>query len=118
MTPGLLAIILGSVCFAVIGQVGFKTAANRRAETGGLLRRWRPAMGALLFGCLAYACSMLLWLKALSQVELSTAFPYLSLNFLGILLAARFHLRERLAGSRLLGAALILMGVVLVTLSA
>ena len=118
MSLSSLLVILGSICFAVAGQVCFKTAANRRAQTGGPLARWRPAVKPLLLGLSTYGVSMLLWLKALSRVELSTAFPYLSLNFVGILLAARFHLREQLAGSRLLGAALILIGVVLVTLSA
>jgi undecaprenyl phosphate-alpha-L-ara4N flippase subunit ArnE len=118
MSPASLGFILSSVCFAVLGQVCFKTAANRREHGGPLWRRWWPSRRPLLLGLLAYGCSMLLWLKALSRVELSTAFPYLSLNFVGILLAARFHLRERLAGSRLLGAGLILLGVLLVTLSA
>lgn len=118
MTLPLLGVILGSVCFAIAGQVAFKQAANRRLSGGKLWPRWQPSLPALFWGLSAYGLSMLLWLKALSQVELSTAFPYLSLNFIGILLAARFHLAEPLGTSRILGAGLILTGVILVTLSA
>jgi len=110
VTPILLMIILASNVSAVGGQVLFKKAMNRSAQP-------RTLLPPLMMGLALYGFSMLFWLKTLSQIELSVAFPFLSLNFLGILLAARFHLGERMGASRLLGATLVLAGVVLVYLS-
>lgn len=118
MSPLLLLIILASNASAVGGQVYFKKAMNR-ADRGASTRsaRLRPVLSPLMVGLGLYGLSMLFWLKTLSQIELSVAFPFLSLNFVGILIAARFHLGETLGATRLLGALLVLAGVVLVYLS-
>lgn len=118
-SPTLLLVILGSIVCAVSGQVSFKTAAtragDRRISLGHLLR---PALLPLLVGFCLYGLSMLLWLFALSRVELSYAFPFVSLSYVGIILAARLRLGEQLYGSRILGAAIIVLGVLLVSFSA
>ena len=56
-------------------------------------------------------------LARLSRVELSYAFPFLSLAFVAIMLGARFGLAESLPRHRILGSAFIVLGVVLVGLS-
>jgi drug/metabolite transporter (DMT)-like permease len=119
MNPqALLPVILGSVLCAICGQVSFKTATNNAgARADGWVAFAKRALPALLVGLLLYASSMLLWIFALARVELSFAFPFVSLSYVGILLAGRFRLAETMHPSRIWGAALIVGGVVLVSLS-
>lgn len=114
----IVPVILGSVVCAVSGQVSFKTAANSAGQRAdGWAAMLKPALPALFVGLALYAASMLLWLFALARVELSFAFPFVSLSYVGILLAGRFRLAETMHESRIWGAVLIVAGVVLVSLS-
>jgi drug/metabolite transporter (DMT)-like permease len=115
----MILVILGSMAFAVLGQLGLKTGMNR---IGRVTRRahelgWRQGAPPLVAGLAAYGVSSVLWLWALSRVELSYAFPFLSLSYVAIMLAARFALSERLDRHRILGSAFIILGVILVGLS-
>ena len=110
--------LVSSIVLAVCGQVLFKGGMNR---VGRIERGARPlwAAGArnLALGMVAYGGSMLLWLYTLSRVELSFAFPFVSLSYVGIILVARFGLGERVDRHRLLGSALIVLGVLLVSMT-
>ena len=71
----------------------------------------------MLAGLSFYGVSTFLWLFALSRVELSYAFPFLSLAFVAIMIGARVGLAEQLRRTRILGSAFIILGVILVGLS-
>ena len=118
MSLPLLA-ILGSLLCSINGQVAFKRSMNyaRQINAQQIVDR-RNMLAYLAYGGLLYGMGLLLWIFALSRVELSFAFPFLSLSYVGIILSARFRLGERVRGSRLVGACLIVAGVLLVTLSA
>ena len=66
-------------------------------------------------GCLALG--LVAWLAALSSVEVSKAYPLLSLSFVVTALIAKFHLGEFLSGARWLGIALISLGAALVAMA-
>lgn len=115
----MVLVILASIGCAVGGQLSLKRGMNR---TGRVSRSnphldWRAGAPGILAGLSFYGTSTILWLYALSRVELSYAFPFLSLSYVAIMLGARFGLSEALPRHRLLGSAFIVLGVVLVGLS-
>ena len=116
--PLIVAVIVASIGCAVAGQLSLKSAMNRigRVSRQGTLR-WPAGAWPLFRGLALYGVSTVLWLFVLSRVELSFAFPFISLSYVAILLGARFGLREHLNPSRLVGSALIILGVLLVSLS-
>lgn len=114
----ILAVLIGSITLSVCGQSLFKSGMNRVGRIGGGSRPdWRAGVTRVALGLVAYGLSMLLWLFTLSRVELSYAFPFVSLSFVGIALVARFVLNERVDRYRVLGSILIVLGVVVVGLT-
>lgn len=115
----MILILLASIACSVGGQISFKRGMN---QTGRVTRNWRtlrPRSGLhqLVAGLAFYSLSMVLWLYALSRVEVSFAFPFLSLSFVAIMLGARFGLDEPMPRHRVLGSLCIVTGVLLVGLS-
>ncbi len=111
----MIVVILLSIATAVSGQISLKSGMNRvgrihRGDRG----RWRAGLPRVFLGLTFYAVSMVLWLFTLSRVELSYAFPFVSLSYVAIVLAARFGLGEELPPHRFWGSVLIVLGVVLV----
>ena len=114
----ILVVLLSSIALAVAGQVLFKTGMNRVGRIGhGARPLWRAGLVPVFCGFVAYGASMVLWLFALSRVELSFAFPFVSLSYVGIILVARFALGERIDRRRVLGSILIVTGVIVVSLT-
>lgn len=115
----ILLVLLASIGCAVGGQLSFKSGMNRAGRVGRSFRHldFRRGAPAVLGGLLFYATSTVLWLYALSRVELSYAFPFISLAFVAIMIGARFGLSEPLPRHRIAGSAFILLGVILVGLS-
>ena len=115
MTIVLAGWFLASIACDVVGQLCFKFGARASADRelrmsvlGPLLHPW------VLAGVGVYAIEIVVWLRILSLVPLSIAFPIASLNFLAITLASRWWLREPVRARRWAGAALVTVGVVLV----
>ena len=121
MTSGTLALILISVTLSACAQVLFKfgVSAAPGAVTPGNPSLIGAILGTLLrpgvLGGLAlYAIGTVVWLRALAQVPLSQAYPFVGLGF--VLTAAFGFLlfNEALGPSRLIGTALVIAGVFLV----
>lgn len=118
MSWTLALLFAATISCDVAGQLCFKIGADRlphfsgpnaREFYTGLLRDWW-----LLAGILAYVGQLVLWLKILSLVPLSMAFPLASGTFLGVAIASRVFLGERIHRTQALGAALIASGVAIV----
>lgn len=113
-----LATLIGSIILSVCGQTLFKSGMNRVGRIGGgESPHWIGGAPWVGVGLIAYGGSMLLWLYTLSRVELSYAFPFVSLSYVGIALVARFALGENVDRHRILGSVLIVLGVLLVGLT-
>jgi drug/metabolite transporter (DMT)-like permease len=65
-------------------------------------------------GFVAYGIGALLWLKVLSRVELSLAYPLVSLAFVVVAVLSWLVLGEHLSATRILGISSIVVGVVLI----
>jgi len=66
-------------------------------------------------GMLCYAASICVWVAALSKAPVSTAYPMLSLGYVVVAFASVLWLGETLSPAKVLGIALICVGVVLVS---
>lgn len=114
----ILVVILASIAGAVGGQLSLKRGMNRVGRVGRRSQMvWTRGLSSILLGLGFYGVSTLLWLYTLSKVELSYAFPFVSLSYVAIIFGARFGLQEQLHPSRLLGSLLIVTGVLVVSLS-
>lgn len=111
-----LSIILISILFGAAGQIGFKYGAMRIPETGTILTKvlaaWPIGLGLALYGI-----STVLWIYTLRVVELSYAYPLLSLGYILIFIASYFLFNEPIGTMRLAGLLFILIGLVLVSRS-
>ncbi|MGL5512095.1 MAG: SMR family transporter [Sporomusa sp.] len=109
-------IILFAVVLGAMGQVAFKVGAMRIPDNGHLLEKavaaWPLAVGLILYGA-----STLFWIYALRTVELSFAYPLLSLGYVLVFIASYFLFHETIGFLRLSGLVLILSGIVLVARS-
>lgn len=106
MDHGLLIL---AVLLASLGQILQKIGLL--APGGRGIAVLRPA---LLLGFAAVAAGAVLWLIVLSRMEVSRAYPFLSLGFVFVLLVSRLWLGERVPRVRWAGVALIVAGIVLI----
>ena len=65
----------------------------------------------LLSGILCYGLSLLFWLYVLSKIELSRAYPLVSLGYVFTLLLGHFLLNESVTCNKIIGVFFILVGV-------
>jgi drug/metabolite transporter (DMT)-like permease len=71
----------------------------------------------VLLGLLLYGIGALSWIAVLSRLDLSTAYPFLALNFILVTLSAQIFLGETVPGLRWLGVLVICTGILLVARS-
>ena len=94
-----------------IGQ--FQFSAANLAPIG-----WKVATQPhILGGLTCYAVSVIVWIMALSRVEVSVAYPMLSIGYVVNAVAAYFLFGEALGAQRLVGIGVIIVGVYLVARS-
>lgn len=71
----------------------------------------------IFFGLALNGFAAVSWLLALSHLELSYVFPYLSLNYILIPIGAYFLFKEELSAKKFIGIAIICCGIFLIALS-
>lgn len=117
MSPLLLVIV--AVCFSVTGelflksgmdQIGVFSLANFWRTLGRILTNAR-----ILTGFASIGVGAIFWLAVLSRVNLSWAYPMLSLGYVLVLLFSALVLREPVSTVRWIGAIVVVAGVFLIT---
>jgi multidrug transporter EmrE-like cation transporter len=120
MTTAFMLVFI-AVCFSVTGELLLKTGMNQvgvlslnkfGALIPKMLRTWQ-----LLAGLGAITIGAGFWLMAISRVDLSWAYPLLAMGYILILIFSAIFLREHVTLLRWIGAALIVLGVYLITRS-
>lgn len=115
MTPNVKAIplILLGVLLNAGAQICLKKGLTHGMsfELGPLVKLFQQPW--ILAGLACYAVSVLVWLKALSLVEVNYAYPFLALGFLANALMAKAWLGEIIPPIRWLSLAIIVLGVAL-----
>jgi undecaprenyl phosphate-alpha-L-ara4N flippase subunit ArnE len=111
MSPLTWTLVLISQLALVAGQIYLKRGMSRRehGQAG-----WK---GQLALGITAMTVWFLLWLGAMSSVDLSQLMPMEGISPLLIVIGAMIFLRERLDWRGWSGVALTCVGVVLVSMS-
>jgi len=114
------ALVLTGVLLNAIAQLLLKAGAGSLADVE--LRASNAAVIAnrlifnvpIIAGLGCYVLSVVVWILALARVEVSVAYPMLSLGYVVNALAAWWLFNESLTGARLAGIGIILVGVWLV----
>jgi drug/metabolite transporter (DMT)-like permease len=100
----LVAIVVAIAASA--GQILLKAGAAKHPGLAAFISE-----PLIWYGMAVYAVCAIIWLWVLSKMQVSTAYPVLSLSFVFVPLIARFTLGERITPSHWLGIALICIGV-------
>ena len=123
MTAIALALVLTGVMLNATAQLLIKAGAETAGQfafTAGNL--WRAGLHfalqwQILLGLACYAVSVVVWILALTRVQVSVAYPMLSLGYVVTAVAAWWLFGEALAAQKLLGIAVIIAGVVIMARS-
>ena len=67
----------------------------------------------IIFGLLCYVLSVLAWIVALTRVDVSIAYPMLSLGYVIVTIAAWFLFNEPISAVKILALSIIIFGIVL-----
>jgi multidrug transporter EmrE-like cation transporter len=118
MSANSLALIVLSVTLSAIAQIAFKfgvslpPAISAQSWLGPLavFTKWGVLVGLSLYGV-----GTLIWLKALSRVEVSQAYPFVGLGFVLTTAAGWWFFGDKLTGQRLIGISLVLSGIVVLS---
>ena len=109
-----LIVLLGAIMLGAIGQICLKFGLGALGAKPALFvvlsSMFRNWFG--LGGFVAYGVSSLLYLFVLSRLELSYAYPMVALNYVFVTILACLILKEVVPPARILGLAIICLGVV------
>ena len=123
MNSSMFGLILVGVLLGAAGQLFLKAGTNRVGKFA--FRRdnilpigWKiatePRIGA---GLVCYVIGVAVWIVALSRVEVSIAYPMVSIGYVVNAVAAWYLFGEAVTRSRLVGIGIIAMGVYIVAQS-
>jgi multidrug transporter EmrE-like cation transporter len=122
MTLVTFMIILASVMLNSAAQLALKAGANAigTVSAGSGAELVSAAIGAagqpwIICGLVFYFVSAGLWIAALTRVDVTVAYPMLSMGYVIAAVAAWQLFGEQLGTMRLVGIATILVGVVILT---
>ena len=111
-------LLLTAIMIGVPGQLLLKHGMSRqpgfRFGELGVLTRNLPVIG---WGC-CYCLSTVLYLSVLARLELSLAYPTVSLGYVLVIIMSKVLFKEPVSLSRWMAAGIICIGVVLIGLGA
>jgi len=116
----ILAIFV-SISLAVVGQLLLKMGMLRigrfSLNISTIVQQYARILlnPFVIAGIVSFALSMLVWLYVLSRLELSIAFPFVALNYVLILFVSHFLLKETITPFKIMGVAVIVLGVFLIS---
>jgi multidrug transporter EmrE-like cation transporter len=118
-----LTLILTGVALNAAAQLLLKAGTNAVGQFAFTADNIVPVGARLAFephilaGVTCYVVSLVVWIMGLSRVEVSIAYPMLSLGYLINALAAWYLFGESLSAMRLAGIAFIIVGVFVIARS-
>lgn len=118
----MLGLTILSVVLSAMGQILVKIGA-RNLELDFSMSHLLPSLLQIIknipvmSGMFIYGLSFILWVKVLSKLELSYAYPFVSLGYVLIMFFSFFVFKESLSAYRILGTFLIIAGVLFIARS-
>ena len=97
------------LCILIVGEVGMSGMVQNLGAMISNLWLW----GAMV----CYAVSILMWMAVLSKVEVSFAYPFLSIGYVVAALVGYYFFDESLTFTRISGIMVICVGVYLISRS-
>ncbi|MFD3156583.1 SMR family transporter [Haloimpatiens sp. FM7330] len=118
----MIVTILISVFLGALGQVLVKVGAPSLNLNFHGINLFYSIVGILknlpvMLGIVSYGTSFLLWIKVLSKVELSYAYPMVSLGYVIVMIFSYFLFKENISIMRVVGVLFIIIGVMLIARS-
>jgi len=113
--------IFVSILLAVFGQLLLKIGMLRigrfSISISNVVQQYARILlnPFVIAGIVGFGLSMLVWLYVLSRLELSIAYPFVALNYVLILFASHFFLKEAITPLKIMGVAVIMAGVYLIS---
>jgi len=111
------SLILSGVLLNAVAQLALKASVKDMGALSLTLNGAVPLAVRLMsepwlwVGLICYAVSVVIWILALSRVDVSIAYPMLSIGYIVNAIAAWLWLGESLGAGRLLGIGIIVIGV-------
>jgi multidrug transporter EmrE-like cation transporter len=114
-------LILTAVLMGAAGQVIMKKGMLIYGEVsaGDVWRQLIPILKVpfVSLGLLCYALSAVLWIAVVSRIDLSLAYPMVSVAYVAVFVASWFLFGERISAVRVAGLVLIVAGVLVISRS-
>lgn len=112
-------LILLVVVLTSAGQVLQKLGADRGLKNAQTARHVFYALfqWQIILAVICLASAIAIWLVVLYLMDVSKAFPFISLGFVVVLLSSRFYLKEAIPWNRWLGVGFIVLGISLLVQS-
>lgn len=117
----ILSFILTSEFLSVVAQILLKHGmSNSNVQTALGLDALNAVITiftniSVLGGLAAYVSSAGIWLLVLSKIDVSKAYPFVGIGFIGTMMFAHWFLNEPLTMTKVLGTSLVLLGVLLIS---
>ncbi len=118
-----LPLIFVSVILGVLGQLSMKQGMLKVGYVPLELAKFGSSFSRIittpfvLLGLFLYAVSTMFWLVVLSRVQLSYAYPMISIGYVLVVFLSWLLFHEHISYSRILGVLLICGGVLLISRS-
>jgi len=109
VTARVYVFLVAGTLLAALGQVMFKVGATGRDTLAGFVNAW------ILSGLAAYALGTMFWIYSLSKAPLTLVYPFTALTFVLVYLLGIFWLGETSSAKALIGVALVLLGLLLIS---
>ncbi|MBN1186786.1 MAG: EamA family transporter [Bacteroidales bacterium] len=109
----LISIILGAVA-QYLFKIGVTTVSNNSRGVAQVIK-YGIINPHLLSGMICYGFSFILWFYVLSKMELSKAYPLVSLGYIFTLFLGYLFLNEAITYTKIIGISLIVIGVVVLS---
>lgn len=106
-----------SIALSAIAQYFFKVGVDRikLSESNIVIAALKNCY--IIGGLACYGISVIFWFYVISQMELSKAYPLVSLGYVFTALLGYFFLNENINAFRLIGIGLIIAGVIFISRS-
>lgn len=113
-------IILAANITAAIGQLLLKLGMGQVGQVDGIYLEKVIQMFTnpyVITGLVVFGISTVFWLTALSRKDLSYVYPFFAINMILVFLLSVLVLHEQIGTARIIGAGIILMGILVVARS-
>jgi spaO len=118
-----IPLILSSVFLNALAQIFIRQGMLKLGSVSFNMEQiWNMALSVftnmyLLSGMFSYGISIILWMIVLSKVNVSLAYPFLSVGYVVTAVLAYLIFKEPLTVQKIFGIAIICLGVVILTYS-